>query len=309
MRVGRLKKLQIVRTLLTIAALIALIWLGVFETNRANLLAVRQAPIFQPREQLKQGDKGGGTSNNQDDDVSKVVGVATLLVLVLQCWIAGRQAGLMRRQADIAEGQRQISDRQASVAQRQTEIMASQRDISLATERAWVKATVEIAGPITVENGQISGFFKLELFNTGVLPAYIDQYAISAHPWDLNEQTSQEPRIAFMIENYKASPFMRRRVIFPQQSIIEPVGATFTRSYTNFGTNTLMGFVLTIRGAIRYDYSGTDLVHWTTFHVHVVRRPDPAISTYWQPIPTEDGTVVPVANLLVTSGMGETEAT
>ncbi len=140
MRVRRLTSLQIVRVVLTIVFLIALIALGVFQTNHANRLAARHAPIFHPGEQLKQGDKGGSTSNNQDDDVSKVVGVATLLVLVLQCWIAGRQAGLMRRQADIADGQRQISDRQAGIAQQQTEIMVSQRDISLAVpSRMWWK--------------------------------------------------------------------------------------------------------------------------------------------------------------------------
>jgi len=143
LRVRRLTGLRVIRTVLTIAGMGALIWLGIVQTNRANLLAAQHVTVFQPRDQLKQSVKDSNSPDNQNDDVSKVVGVATLVVLLLQCLIAGRQTGLMRRQtdiyerqADIADGQRQISDRQARIMEGQ--LVATQVAADAARKQAEV---------------------------------------------------------------------------------------------------------------------------------------------------------------------------
>ena len=90
--------------------------------------------------------------------------------------VAAATRGHIQEAARAATAMENVSvamNKQRKLMQGQQAIMTSQRDITLATERAWVRVTVKVAGPITVENGQINGFFTLELFNTGVLPAYM----------------------------------------------------------------------------------------------------------------------------------------
>ena len=112
MRIRRLAGLQILQTGFTIAGLAALIWLGISQTHHANMTAVRHASVSQPRKHLKETDESGSASNNQGEDISKIVGIATLVVLLGQSWIFARQAGLMRRQADIYDRQAGIMDGQ-----------------------------------------------------------------------------------------------------------------------------------------------------------------------------------------------------
>lgn len=312
-------KLQIIRTLLTIVGLAALTWLGVFQTNRANLLAAGHAPVSQPRDQLKQADKGGSTSDNQNDDVSKIVGIATLVVLLVQSWISGRQASLMRkqtdiyeRQAEIAEGQRQISDRQANIAQRQTEIITSQRDISLATERPWVRADIRITGPVQIAQSAVTLSFEVALINSGTLPAYATRPDINVYPWGARTGVSDD-HITYRWMRFKPDRVIRQSVIFPQQTVVLDYQGSIRVSEIEQALNTRGqgkdGFVAAIRGVVWYDYPGTDEVHSTIFHAHIVRKGKLETPASWETLPAEDGVFVPAVDLMVTHQIGETHAT
>jgi len=168
---------------------------------------------------------------------------------------------------------------------------------------------VKVAGPIKVVGSEISGSFTLELLNTGTLPAYVDIPWKAGLCWDMNPATSDEPRITRLINVYKAEPLTRRGVIFPQQSASEPYVIVIRKDAADIARNMMMGLVPVLRGAIRYDYPGSMQTHFTTFHVHIVRTPDQSAMFAWHPIPTDDGIIIPANDLLVTSQLGETEAT
>ncbi len=199
--------------------------------------------------------------------------------------------------------------RQTKIMSGQQEIMASQRDVSLATQRAWVGATVKIAGPIKVAAEHCVCSFVLELFNTGTLPGNIERPWIAGFPWDMNQATSQGPRVTNTMKHQAAAPLQRHGVIFPQQSINHSFQIEIRKSHIEAATNTMMGFVPVVRGIVRYDYNGSPQLHYTTFHVHIVRTPDPTVPSDWHTIPTDDGITIPARDLLVTPHMGETEAT
>ena len=80
------------------------------------------------------------------------------------------------------------------------------------------------------------------------------------------------------------------------------------KSEVEGASNALGGFVLAVRGAVRYHHPGSGATHSTAFHVHVLRNPDPATASGWRTIPTEDG-VVPASDLFVVNLMGVTQAT
>lgn len=187
--------------------------------------------------------------------------------------------------------------------------MASQNDLNFAVQRAWVRTDVKVAGPIKVIGSEISGSFTLELLNTGSLPAYVDVSCKTALCWDMNPATSDDPRITYVINGYKTAPLTRRGIIFPQQMVSEPYTIVIRKDAADIAKNIMMGLVAVLRGAIRYDYPGSIQTHFTTYHVHVMTTPGPAAALSVHPIPTDDGTVVPVSHLFVTNQVGETEAT
>lgn len=191
----------------------------------------------------------------------------------------------------------------------QHEIMSSQRDISLATQRAWITADVEIAGPAKVADGggEVSGSVTLILRNTGVLPAYTDQPEVGFYPWG---SANDENMATLRISSFVAQPVVRKSAIFPQQPVTEEVHWSLRVPEIEKAMNTLGGFVVVMRGAIRYDYLGATETHFTTFHVHVLRKQESTLPIRgWRTIPTENGVSVPADELFVTHMMGNTQAT
>ena len=168
---------------------------------------------------------------------------------------------------------------------------------------------VKITGPIEVKGNEIYGTFSLELSNVGNLPANIAKPELAIIPWDLDQSTTKEPMIDHVIKIYLASDIKRQGVVFPQQTANEPGGLTMRTSEAMVGINSLNGLVLVIRGAVKYDWTGADKVHHTTFHVHVVYRHNPDQQYIWSGLPWESLRTIPVANLFVTNSMGRTEAT
>jgi hypothetical protein len=85
--------------------------------------------------------------------------------------VAAQQTLDMR--ASIAEASRAADaiTEQRDLMRVQQEIMASQRDISAATQRAWVRVDVKIAGPIRIREEDITVYLGIELTNFGALPA------------------------------------------------------------------------------------------------------------------------------------------
>ena len=150
LRVKWLTTRQTVRTVLTIAGLIGLIGFGVFQTNRANLLAARHATVSQPREQLVQADKSSRASENQNDDVSKVVGIATLVILLVQSLIFARQASLMRRQADIYDRQANLMSGQLHATKVAADAAKASAEAGTAQATA-AKEQVEVARKALIE--------------------------------------------------------------------------------------------------------------------------------------------------------------
>ena len=187
--------------------------------------------------------------------------------------------------------------------------MASQNDLSFITQRAWVRVVVKVSGPIKIIGGELSGFFRLEFTNSGALPANVDRTCNAAYPWNMNPATSDEPRVSYIINSYKSTPLTRRSVIFPQQTVEEALQASIWLPGKEITNNMAMGFVLVLRGAIRYDYPGNTQVHYTTFHVHVMRALDPAAVSPLHTIPTDDGVVIPASEIFIANQAGETEAT
>ena len=89
----------------------------------------------------------------------------------------------------------------------------------------------------------------------------------------------------------------------------EPYAVVMRKDAADVAQNTMTGMVAGLRGAIRYDYPGSTQTHFTTYHVHVMTRPDPAATFIVRPIPTDDGATVPANSLFITNQIGETEAT
>lgn len=230
----------------------------------------------------------------------------------LQATLMGRQTDIYERQANIAEGQREISDRQAGIAQRQTEIMASQRDISLATERAWVRADIRITGPVQVAQSAVTLSFEVDLINSGALPAYATRPDINVYPWGARTGVSDD-HITYRWMRFKPDRVVRQSVIFPQQTVVLDYQGSIRVSEIEQASNTRGqgkdGFVAAIRGVVWYDYPGTDEVHSTIFHAHIVRKGEPGTPASWGTLPAEDGAFVPTVDLTVTHQIGETDAT
>jgi hypothetical protein len=214
-----------------------------------------------------------------------------------------------RHAAETARGAQAMAN-VAVAMDEQRSIMASQRDLSSAMQRAWVSVDVKIAGPMTVDdNEMISGPLTLQIRNNGTLPAFVDRAMVAAHPWDMSS-TSRDPFITGQIKKDVAEPLVPHGVIFPQQEVSErrPYGLQKSQMI-GITQNLMVGFVVVIRGVIKYAYPGDSAVHYTTFHVHIVRVPDPTAPTEWRPLPIESGALVPAAELFVTHELGRTEAT
>lgn len=122
MRDPQFAGLRAIRAVLTAVALAILIWFGIAQTRRDNQSALGHAPVVQPSQQLKQPEKEAGRAERQDDYVSKVVGIATFVVLLVQSGIFARQASLMRRQADIYDRQAALMDGQIALSHQQLEL-------------------------------------------------------------------------------------------------------------------------------------------------------------------------------------------
>jgi hypothetical protein len=224
---------------------------------------------------------------------------------------AARVEASLKEAARAARGMEDVAiamSEQQNLLRGQQEIMASQHAANLATQRAWVRVAVKMVGPVQFAKGNASAAFTLELLNGGALPAHADRPLIKAYPWGSKEATSSEQVTTERINRYKVERVARGAVVFPQQPVAAPFFVSLRKSEIELASNTLGGFVLAIRGAVRYEYPGSSETHSTTFHVHVLRTPDPATSSGWRAIPTEDG-VVPASDLFVTNLMGETEAT
>jgi hypothetical protein len=209
-----------------------------------------------------------------------------------------RVATAMTEQRDLMHGQR--------------EIMTNQRDISAATQRAWVRADIKVAGPAKVSRGEVSITFTLELTNSGTLPAYTMGAELNVYPWGATTGLNDE-HITDRWARFKPERVIRKAVIFPQQTVADLHGGVIQVSEIERADNSRgigrEGFVPTIRGAVWYDYPGNSQVHLTTFHVFVVKRGTPDMPSYWQTLPTDDGAIVPTDDLVVTSAFGETDAT
>jgi hypothetical protein len=209
-----------------------------------------------------------------------------------------------RALADLAA----VMGEQRDLLRGQQEIIASQRDISSVTQRAWVRVAVRVAGPVQFAKGAVSAPLVLELLNGGALPAHADRPFIKAYAWGSTEATSSEQSITERINRYRGERAARGAVVFPQQPVSAPFFVSLGKPEIERASNVLGGFVLAIRGAVRYRYPGSGATHSTAFHVHILRNPDPATPSGWRTIPTEDG-VVPASDLFVVNLMGETQAT
>ena len=196
----------------------------------------------------------------------------------------------------------------AAHASRQSEIMASQRDISIAIQRAWIRVDIKVGGPIRFAHGEVNAEIVVDLLNCGMLPAHADGPTISPYPWGSTEAGSSEEFITRRINIFREGQVVRGAAIFPQQLVSERFYPSLRKSEIDSAVNGLEGFVMSVRGAVRYNYPGSIEVHSTTFHIHILRKPDPNAPSVWRTIPTEDG-IIPASELFITNLLGETDAT
>lgn len=231
--------------------------------------------------------------------------VATGIATVVLVSITSRQAGFAEKQVEISRLQTIIYERQAG-------LMTSQNDLSFATQRAWVRADVKIAGPVQVDQGGVTLSFELDLVNTGALPAYTTRPDINVYPWGATTAVN-DVHITYRWARFKPDRVIRQAVIFPRQNVVFPYQGHIRVSDIEQASNTRGkgrdGFVIAIRGIIWYDYPGSSQVHSTTFHAHIVRRGECETPASWGNLPTEDGALIPASDLAVTLQIGETDAT
>jgi hypothetical protein len=122
--------------------------------------------------------------------------------------------------ASIAEASRAADTiaEQRDLMRVQQEVMASQRDISAATQRAWVRVDVKIAGPIRISEEDITACLGVELTNFGALPAYAEGPMILAYPLDL--RVNSEVDVIDRLNIYRAQDMTTHTVVFPQQTVV-----------------------------------------------------------------------------------------
>lgn len=219
---SRFTKLSAIRTILTIMGLTALVGVGSFQTNRANRLASRHVTISHGGKQFAEQYKSDGHVDNQNDYVASAVAIATLIVLLGQTWIFGRQANLMRRTADIYDRQAHLMSKQLAAAENAaiaaTNANNLTREVFVAGQRPWIPAKVEVVY-IERNGNAVTGRFNFILENIGQSPAFevgVRAYMVP-NPFDIRSITSDIQRLS---RSVAAQSHIRSRVggnhIFPK---------------------------------------------------------------------------------------------
>lgn len=261
--------LRTARTVLTTFLLALLIWFGISQTQRDNQAAFRHAPVVQPSYQFKQSDKESSRTDNQDDYVSKVVGVATFIVLLVQSGIFARQAALMRRQTD-------IYDRQAGLMQGQLDATTKaanaahtanvvSRESLIANRRPWV--------PIAISIGQRGLYFDVNgvnlhltftMRNTGETPAaYVQIIGGPSLTVTPNKETHELERICTVAKLKSSHSRILGTTIFPGETQISDMVYTFAepeiiskQALVNHGL-----IFVTVLGCVDYASTFDDTAH------------------------------------------------